>query len=51
MLFAIHMIDRADSEELRAQTADEHRAFVGKQQGGLSPYTCTRTGDESHTIV
>lgn len=30
MLFAIHMIDRADSEQLRAQTADEHRAFVGK---------------------
>ena len=30
MLFAIHMIDRAGGAELRAQTAEQHREFVGK---------------------
>ena len=29
MLFAIHMIDRPGSAELRAEVADAHREFVG----------------------
>ena len=30
MLFAIHMIDRPESAELRADTTDAHREFVGQ---------------------
>jgi len=29
MLFSIHMIDRPDAIDLRASTADDHKAFVG----------------------
>ena len=30
MLFAIHMIDRPESAELRYQVTDAHREFVGR---------------------
>ena len=30
MLFAIHMIDRPNSAELRSSVSDDHKAFVGQ---------------------